>query len=83
MQRTVVSPWDGLLKKHQMKLGRWVGFGGWSGPEEPIQLAVVFSEPWQPNTVLDAFVATLPSAGVEGNFDGRVEASRRRRQKAK
>jgi hypothetical protein len=72
-----------LLKKHQMKLGRWVGYGGWSGPKEAIQVAVVFSDPWQPNEELDALVATLPSAGVEGNFDGRAEARRRQRHAAR
>jgi hypothetical protein len=69
------------LKKHQMKCDRWVGFGGWSGPREPAQLVVVFNEPWKPDDELDRLVATLPSAGVEGNFDGRLEARRRRRQR--
>jgi hypothetical protein len=67
------------LKKHQMKLDRWVGFGGWSGPREPFQVAVAIHGPWEPDGALDALVATLPSAGFEKqNFDGRAEARRRR-----
>ena len=71
------------LKKYQMKADRWVGIGGWSGPKETIQVAVVFNETWQANPELDRLVATLPSDGVEGNFDGRVEARRLAKAKAK
>ena len=72
------------LKKHQMKLQRWVGFAGWSGPPEPIQLAVVFDDPWQPDAALDQLVATLPSAGVTtGIFDASVHARRQRRRSRK
>lgn len=70
------------LKKHQMKADRWVGIGGWSGPKDTMQVAVVFNEPWQASPELDRLVAALPSAGVEGNFDGRIEA-RRKSAKAK
>ncbi len=73
----------GTLKKHQMKLDRWVGFGGWAGPPEPIQLAVSLTEPWVPNTELDTLVSSLPSAGKTGDFDGRAEARRRQRQARK
>jgi hypothetical protein len=66
-----------------MKADRWVGIGGWSGPKEPFQVAVVFSEPWQANPELDRLVDTLPSAGVEGNFDGRIEARRMAKSKSR
>jgi hypothetical protein len=70
------------LKKYQMEADRWVGIGGWSGPKDVVQVAVVFNEPWQANPELDRLVATLPSAGHDGNFDGRVEG-RRKSAKAK
>jgi len=76
-------PKYGVLKKHQMKLDRWVGLGGWAGPPEPIQLAVSLTEPWAPNAQLDKLVASLPSAGKKGNFDGRAEARRRQRHARK
>jgi hypothetical protein len=65
------------LKKYQMKANRWIGFGVYAGPPEPAQLAVVFSEPWQPEDELDRLVKSMPSYGVEGNFDGRKLARER------
>jgi hypothetical protein len=60
-----------LLKKHQMKLDRWIGFGVFAGPPEPVQAVVVFREPWQPDAGLDEAVKELPSYGTDGDFDGR------------
>jgi hypothetical protein len=60
-----------LLKKHQSRANRWIGFGVFSGPRAPVQIAVVFREPWQPDPELDRIVEKLPSYGVEGDFDGR------------
>jgi len=76
-------PKYGVLKKHQLKLAVWVGFGGWAGPPEPVQIAIALTMPWQPNPELDTLVASLPSAGTTGNFDGRAEARRRQRQARK
>jgi hypothetical protein len=52
------------LKKHQHKVDAWVGFGGWAGPPEPAQLAVVLDDPWAPDDKLDRLVAELPSAAT-------------------
>lgn len=76
-------PKYGVLKKHQLKLAEWVGFGGWAGPPEPVQIAIALTTPWQPSPKLDTLVASLPSAGTTGNFDGRAEARRRQRQSKK
>jgi hypothetical protein len=59
------------LKKHQVKANKWIGFGVYEGPPEPAQLAVVIREPWQPDAELDELVKSMPSYGVEGDFDGR------------
>ena len=65
-----------LMKRQQMKVGRWIGFGVFQGPPEPAQVAVVFLEEWQPDDELDRLVTELPSYGVEGDFDGRKLAKK-------
>jgi hypothetical protein len=61
-----------LLKKHQARADKWIGFGGFAGPREPFQHAVILLDPWKPDEELDELVATMPSAGFEGKvFDGR------------
>jgi hypothetical protein len=68
----------GVLKKHQLKLGVWVGFAGWAGPPEPLQVAIALTEPWRPDEELDELVAELPSAKTgHANFDGRKLARKR------
>lgn len=62
------------LKKHQMRAARWIGFGVFDGPSDPVQVAVVFREPWQPDPELDKLVEKLPSFGTEGDFDARKVA---------
>jgi hypothetical protein len=57
-----------------------VGFGGWAGPPEPIQVALALTTPWQPDAQLDALVAELPSARTGGaSFDGRKPSRKRHR----
>lgn len=70
----------GVLKKHQLKLAVWVGFGGWAGPSEPIQVAIALTRPWQPDAGLDDLVAELPSARTgRVDFDGRTHPRKRHR----
>ena len=59
------------VKKYQMRMDRWVGFGVFGGPPEPAQFVFVSREPWTTNENLDKLAATLPSYGVQGDFDGR------------
>lgn len=69
------------LKKHQQRAARWVGFGGFEGPPELAQTAVVFNEPWRPDAGLDLLVAELPTAGAPARkFDGRTYARELRRR---
>lgn len=64
-----------FLKKHQMKMTTWAGFGVFAGPPELFQTAVVWSSPWEPDAELDQLVSELPSHGFEGaRFDGRKHA---------
>ncbi len=70
----------GVLKKHQLKLGVWVGLGGWAGPPEPCQLAITLAEPWEADPQLDTLVAELPSAKTgQANFDGGTPGRKRHR----
>jgi hypothetical protein len=66
------------LKKYQMHAESWVGFGCWAGPHEPVQCVFVLTGRWEHDEDLERIVAGLPSAGTDGNFDGRSEARRRR-----
>jgi hypothetical protein len=59
------------MKKQQMKVDRWIGFGVFPGLPEPAQVAVVLVDAWQPDDELDRLVTELPSYGIEGDFDGR------------
>lgn len=61
-----------ILKKHQARADKWIGFGGFAGPREPFQHALILHDPWKPDQELDQVVAAMPSAGFEdGVFDGR------------
>lgn len=70
-----------MLKQHQMEADTWLGLGAFEGPPELAQCAVILTEPWQPDPELDAIVGSLPTAGREGNFDGRIEARRRKNRR--